>query len=69
MKLIKIINVDYFEVVIYYYSFHSDVKIRGDIKNEIESEIKDGVKFKKFNIVKFYVRLTCKTKPYSLAAS
>ena len=63
------INVDRFEVVIHYYSFHSDVEVRGDVEGEVEGEAEGGVEFIKFIIVKFYVRLTCKAKLYSLAAS
>ncbi len=63
------INVDRFEIVIHYYNFHSDVEIRGEVEGEVKSETKDGIKLMKFIIMKFYVRLTCKTEPYSLAAS
>ncbi len=38
------INIDPFNVVVYYWSFQGDVELRGEMESEVEDEIEDGVK-------------------------
>ena len=38
------INIDPFNVVVYYWSFQGDVKLRGEVEGEIEDEVEGGVK-------------------------
>ena len=38
------INIDPFNVVVYYWSFQGDISLRGEVEDEIENEVKDGVK-------------------------
>jgi len=39
-----VINIDPFNVVVYYWSFQGDVELRGEMESEVEDEIEDGVK-------------------------
>ena len=37
------INIDFFNVVVHYWSFQGDVELRGEVEGEVEDEVEDEV--------------------------